>query len=199
MESNNFIQYGIGSGKTFNANNYSNWLDNHNRILVPSTNDFRNIRAPYDFKNTKDLIFRPLIDTSRPQLASEPKKSLIPNSISELTGGTIYYQNDCNCSSDYSKPNLNNLFSGILPSIESKPETINIKLRYNHQKTGDHDIWRLFVNGVENKVTKVIFTIPTDTTMDWEEKEQTFKAHISCNAKNVTFEKIENNIIAIVK
>lgn len=68
----------------------------------------------------------------------------------------------------------------------------SIKLRFNHKFTSKRDMWKLIIDGKMYFVSTVNFLCPTETTLDFDEEANDYKAHISCDANSAYFEYIPN-------
>lgn len=75
--------------------------------------------------------------------------------------------------------------------------TIDVKIRYNTKRTGEHDLWRVLVNGQERTCANL--KIQCDvvwTTKDFMPELGEDKFHISCRAKKVEYHE-DNGMIFI--
>ena len=61
----------------------------------------------------------------------------------------------------------------------------SIRLRFNHKFKDNNELWKLYIDQEIYIVSQVIFLCPTETTLDWDEEANDYKAHISCDANNI--------------
>ncbi len=74
--------------------------------------------------------------------------------------------------------------SFLLDENEARPMK-RIRLRFNHKFKDNNELWKLYIDNETYIVSQVIFMCPVETTLDFDQETNDYKAHVSCDANSI--------------